>query len=326
MGLQYRILGPLEVVRDGEPVVVSAPKERALLVLLLLRANELVSVERLGEALWPERQPRSAVKLLQLYVSNLRKVLGVEAVLTSPGAYRIDVRTVELDSLQLPGHARRRARRACPRPRPRRLRRLRSGLVLWRGSEVAGGTEGVEAAHLEELRLQCLEERLTLLVELGAHDEALPGLKAMCAEQPLRERPRAQLMLALYRAGRQADALAVFRERGAALDDELGLEPGEELRTLERAILRHDPALASPAAPERGFRLPAAPTQLIGRDHERAELRALVQREEVRLVSLVGAGGSGKTRLALAWPPTRATSSRRRGARRAGSRRATRRL
>jgi predicted ATPase/DNA-binding SARP family transcriptional activator len=300
MGLQYRILGPLEVVRDGEPVAVSAPKERALLVHLLLHANELVSVERLAEALWSEGQPLSAVKLLQLYVSNLRKVLGAEAIRTAPGAYRIDVRTVELDSLRFV------AVLADARVARRRGRtRVASdafvqALSLWRGSEVAGGMEGVEAAHLEELRLQCLEERLTLLVELGAHDEALPALTALSAEQPLRERPLAQLMLALYRSGRQADALAIFREARRLFDERLGLEPGEELRTLERAILRQDPALLQPSAPRREVRLPAAATQLIGRDRERAELRGLIEREEVRLVSLVGAGGSGKTRLALA--------------------------
>jgi predicted ATPase/DNA-binding SARP family transcriptional activator len=300
MGVEYRVLGPLEVVRDGEPVTVSAPKERALLVQLLLRANAPVSVERLAEALWGEREPPSAVKLLQLYVSNLRKVLGREAVLTAADAYRLDARPPELDSLRFL-ELLDEARAARGRGRARVASDvLVQALSLWRGSEVAGGTDGADAAHLEELRLQCLEERLTLLVELGAHDEALPGLTAMFAAEPLRERPLAQLMLALYRSGRQADALAVFREARRTLDERLGLEPGEELRTLERAILRQDPVIALPAAPERAARPPAAATPLIGRDRERAELRALVRRDDVRLISLVGAGGSGKTRLALA--------------------------
>ncbi|MBA3244869.1 MAG: AfsR/SARP family transcriptional regulator [Actinobacteria bacterium] len=300
MPLVYRILGPLEIARDSEPLVVSAAKERTLLVHLLLHANERVSVERLAGAIWEEQPPPSAPKLLQLYISNLRKVLGSAVIATVSGGYRIDVAAPELDSLGF--------RALLDEGRAARSRghlrvasdALREALSLWRGTEVAGGGDDRNSAPLEELRLECVEERLTLLIELGNHDEALPELSALCAEQPLRERPRAQLMIALYRAGRQADALEVFRDARRTLDEQLGLEPGEELRSLERAILRHDPELVRPAPTSFSLPLPAPRTQLIGRERERTELRALVRRADVRLLSLVGAGGSGKTRLALA--------------------------
>jgi len=270
-----------------------------LLLHLLLHANERVSVDRLTTAVWDEQPPLSASKLLQLYISNLRKALGHDAIATAVGAYRIDVAVPELDSLRflaLLDEGRSARARGHIRVAADALRRASA---LWRGTEVADGGAG-DAARLEELRLECVEERLTLLVELGAHDEALPELAALCAEHPLRERPRAQLMLALYRSGRQAEALEVCRDARRTLDEQLGLEPGEELRSLERAILRQDPELTPPAPAHSPLPLPIPRTPLIGRERERTELRALVQRDDVRLLSLVGAGGSGKTRLALA--------------------------
>ncbi|MGZ8697138.1 MAG: AfsR/SARP family transcriptional regulator, partial [Gaiellaceae bacterium] len=278
MPLDYRILGPLEIVRDREPVVVSAAKERTLLVHLLLHANDRVSVERLAAAIWDERSPPSAHKLLQLYISNLRKALGRDAIATVAGAYRIDVAVPELDSLRfltLLDEGRSARARGHLRVASDALGRA---LSLWRGTEVAGGGDDRDAAPLEELRLECLEERLTLLVELGEHADALPELSALCAEHPLRERPRAPLMLALYRAGRQAEALEVFRDARHTLDAQLGLEPGEELRSFERAILRHDPELAPPTPTNTSLPLPVPRTQLIGRERERTELRALVRR------------------------------------------------
>ncbi|MEJ7790717.1 MAG: BTAD domain-containing putative transcriptional regulator [Gaiellaceae bacterium] len=300
MSLDYRILGPLEITHDGESVVVSAAKERALLVHLLLHANERVSVERLATTIWDEQPPPSALKLLQLYVSNLRKALGRGAIATVAGGYRLDVAVQELDSLRFLALLDE-GRAARTRGHLRvTSQALAEALSLWHGTEIAGGGHDRDAAPLEERRLECLEERLTVLVELGEHDEALPALTTLCTEQPLRERPRGQLMLALYRAGRQADALEVFRDARRSLDDQLGLEPGEELRSLERAILRHDPELAPPTRSNPMRPLPVPRTELIGRERERTELRALVRRADVRLLSLVGAGGSGKTRLALA--------------------------
>jgi len=299
MAPRYRVLGPLEVATDDAPVAVSAPKERTLLIHLLLHANERISVNRLLSAIWEEQAPSSGPKLVQLYVSNLRKVLGPEAIETTPGGYRLDVATSDLDSLRFIALLDE-GRSARVRGHPRvASAKLKQALSLWRGDEVAGGEASWEAERLEELRLECLEEWLTLLLELGAHDEALPALSQLCAAQPLRERPRAQLMLALYRAGRQTEALEVFRDARRSLDTQLGLEPGEELRAMERAILRHDPELAPPR-PEPPLRLLAPRTELIGRERERAELRTLIGKPDVRLLSLVGAGGSGKTRLALA--------------------------
>ncbi len=299
MAPRYRILGPLEVAIDDQHVDVSAPKERTLLIHLLLHANDPISVDRLLAAIWDEHAPSSGPKLVQLYVSNLRKVLGPEAIKTTPGGYRLDVAVAELDSLRFSALLDE-GRSARLRGHPRvAAATLKQALADWRGDQVAGGEAGWEAERLEELRLECLEERLTLLVELGAHDEALPALSQLCAAHPLRERPRAQLMLALYRAGRQAEALDVFRDARRSLDAQLGLEPGEELRAMERAILRHDPELAPPRLGP-PLRLPAPRTALIGRERERAELRALIGKPDVRLLSLVGAGGSGKTRLALA--------------------------
>lgn len=309
MAIDYRILGPLEIARDQETVSVSAPKERTLLLHLLLHANEPVSVDRLADAVWDERPPPSVGKLLQLYVSNLRKTLGPDAITTVAGAYRIDAVTEELDSLRfLALLAEGRSARARGHLRVA-ADALRRALALWRGAEIGGGGAGADAAHLEEQRLECTEERLTLLVELGVYDEALPELAALSAENPLRERPRAQLMLALYRSGRQVEALEVFRDLRHTLDEQLGLEPGEELRSLELAILRQDPKLAPPASPQTPLPLPIPRTPLIGRERERAEVRALVQRSDVRLLSLVGAGGSGKPASRSQSPPRRPSSS-----------------
>jgi predicted ATPase/DNA-binding SARP family transcriptional activator len=304
MAVHYGILGPLAMVRDGASVVLSAPKERALLLCLLLSPSEALSAGRLEEALWGERAPSSAAKLVQLYVSNLRKSLGSDAIATSAAGYHIVLDEGSLDSLTFASLLEQ-ARAARELGSERRAARLYTeALSLWRAGVVASDAvpdplRG-DAARLEEQRLECLEERLALLVELGEHDRALPELDTLCAEQPLRERPRAQLMLALYRAGRQAEALAAFRDLRHTLREQLGLEPGEEVRALERAILRQDAALTVSHARVAVARLPLPATELIGRDGDRADLLVLLQRLDVRLISLVGAGGSGKTRLGLA--------------------------
>ena len=178
-------------------------------------------------------------------------------------------------------------------------------LSLWRGSALADAlyTEfaAEEARRLEELRLMCREELLAARLALGEHERVIAELAALSAEHPLREQPRMQLAIALYRSGRQVEALDVLRDARRTLSDQLGLDAGEELRALERAILRHDPELAPPPpAPPPSARLPATTTSLIGRERELSDLRALVQRPDVRLLSLVGAGGTGKTRVALA--------------------------
>jgi predicted ATPase/DNA-binding SARP family transcriptional activator len=304
MSLEYRILGSLEVLRDGAPVAITAPKERVILLCLLLAQGRSVPVARLVDALWGEQPPASASKLVQLYVSHLRKWLGPASITTSSGGYRMELEDGVLDTSSF-AKLLAEGRSARARGGERRAASvLADALALWRGAEVADGeipdAMRVEATRLEDQRLECLEERLGLLVAIGEHERALPELTALCASEPLRERPRGQLMLSLYRTGRQAEALAVFRDLRSALQEQLGLEPSEELRALERSILQHDAGLAAPPPAHAQAALPAPATELFGRHSERLALRLLVERSDVRLISLVGAGGSGKTRLAVA--------------------------
>jgi predicted ATPase/DNA-binding SARP family transcriptional activator len=305
---EYRILGALEVVDgEGRTVAVSASKQRSLLASLLVRANEPVATDSLVDALWGERPPRSAQKLLQVYVSHLRRALGNSAVQTGAAAYRLGLEPGQLDAAvfeQLLAEGRRAHAEGNPALAVSRLRRA---LALWRGPALADVRDvepaAAEATRLEELRVDCLEECLAAELDLGRHAEALAEIAALAEEEPLRERPAALLMLALYRSGRQADALDAYRRTRAVLSEELGLDPGTRLRELELAILQRDPSLAAPApAPERrdAAAVPTPLTSLVGRASELSELRRLVLRPDVRLVTLAGAGGSGKTRLALA--------------------------
>jgi len=303
--VEYGVLGSLRLAHDGLPIEVTAAKQRTLFLYLLLHRNEVAATDALAEAVWPAGPPASAPKLLQLYVSKLRNVLPAGLLETCSPGYVLRVAPRELDSerferLLEDGRAVRSAGNA-------RLAAalFRRALGLWRGPAFADAAYEnfaiPEAARLEELRLACLEERITADLELGRHQELVGELTALVAERPLREGLRGRLMLALYRAGRQTEALEAFTDVRRALRRELGLEPGEELRSLQAAILRHDPVLAAPADTGPGtLPLPHPATPLIGRDDDLAALLALVGRDHVRLVSLVGAGGSGKTRLALA--------------------------
>ena len=306
--MEYRILGPLELVDDGRPVALSARKQRALLLRLLLRANEVVSADALIDALWGEQPPSSAAKLVQVYVSQLRRTLGDSGDRDAPAGLR-DARRARA--------ARRRALRAAARRRPRarwrrRTRRSRRApaarrSALWRGGRSRTPTTrtfaAAEVGRLEELRLAALEERLDADLALGRHGEVVAELEALVAEHPLRERLRAQLMLALYRCGRQADALEAYRRRAPrAASTSSGSSPARELRDLEHAILDHDPALERAAPPSRAppSALPVPTHAALGRrDASCAELDGAAARDDVRLVTLTGPGGIGKTRLAL---------------------------
>ena len=298
--MEYRILGPLEVLDGGRPVVLSARKQRALLLCLLLRPNEAVSTDALVDAIWGERAPSSAGKLVQVYVSQLRRALGDGAIQTRPPGYLIRLAPDQLDAARFE-RLLAEGREALAVGNPTLAASLlRRALGLWRGRALDEADLTVEAARLEELRLACLEERIAADLALGRHVEALAELRALVAEHPLRERLRAQLMLALYRCGRQAEALDAYRDAARALRDELGLEPGAELRELEHAILNHAPSLAAPAAAAAPrVAVPVPTTMLIGRRDELEQLTGLVTRDDVRLVTIAGAGGSGKTRLAL---------------------------
>ena len=302
--MRYGILGALELEGEAGAVRLSARKQRVLLLCLLIRANEVVSTDELIEALWGANPPRSAPKLLQVYVSQLRRVLDEGALETRPPGYVLQVGADDLDARRFERMLDD-AREALAGGNAALAGSLfRRALALWRGPalhDVAYEAFAVSELHrLEELRIVCLEGRLAAALELGMHDAALPEIEALAREHPLREELRRLLMLALYRAGRQAEALAEYREAAKLLRDELGLEPGEGLRALEAAILNQDPSLARPpsaASPWSAVPVPAS--SLVGRGEELAQLAALVSRSDVRVVTVNGAGGSGKTRVAL---------------------------
>jgi DNA-binding SARP family transcriptional activator len=231
-------------------VPLGGSKQRALLALLLLHPNRVVSRDRLIDELWDGSPPETAATALQVHVSQLRKALGHEAIVTQAPGYMVRVEPGALD-LERFGQL---LRDAQGQDAETAAAKLRKALELWRGPPIADVDDSVartERAQLEEQRSSALERRVEAELELGLHTELIPELEALVQEDPLRERPRAQLMLALYRSGRQADALGAYRSGRKLLADELGLEPGAELRQLEKAILEHDPALAPKAPPRR---------------------------------------------------------------------------
>jgi predicted ATPase/DNA-binding SARP family transcriptional activator len=302
--VEVRVLGPVEVVGAGGPVRL-ATMPRRLLAALVVDRWKTRSVDVLVEALWGERPPRDAAKTLQLYVSRLRKALPRGAkIRTDTSGYALELDEAALDAARferLLAEVRLAAGEGNPLLAASLLGRA---LSLWRGpafgelacEDFARG----EAERLEELRLLAVEEQSEVELGLGRHAAVLGRLRGLAVAHPLRERMQAQLMLALYRCGRQTDALDVFTAVRTQLSDELGLEPGDELRELQRRMLQHDPTLMIlPAGDERQAALPVPPNRLLGRERELADLRRLLVRERVRLLVLTGAGGSGKTRLAL---------------------------
>jgi DNA-binding SARP family transcriptional activator len=246
--MEFRILGPLEVEEAGQLLPLGGTKQRALLALLLLRANEVVSRDRLIDELWGGSPPDSGKTALQVHVSQLRKALGRDLILTQPPGYLIRVSDGELDLHRFEQLVA--AARAEEPVQAARL--LREGLALWRGAPLAELGESFAPAEraLEEQRLAALEQRIDADLALGRHAELVSELERLVTQEPLRERLRGQLMLALYRCGRQSAALEVYRSGRRLLDEELGLQPDDELQRLEKAILNHDPSLDSPVAPE----------------------------------------------------------------------------
>lgn len=305
MATQFRILGPIEVLLDGRPAALGAPKQRALLALLLVNRRRVVPAEQLVDGLWGGNPPASAVQSLQVYVHGLRRALGSERIETAGRGYRAAVAEEELD-LDRFEHALERGRAALETGRVDDAEEdLRHALAVWRGPVLADLTEETRRAagadRLEELRLTALELRLDAELASGRHDAVVAELETLTAEHPYRERFLEQRLLALYRGGRQAEALEVYRNARRALAEELGLEPSPSLQELERAILRQDPSLAAPVAAKRSTRpLPVPPTPLVGRRLELAAVSALFRDEGARLVTLTGPGGTGKTRLGLA--------------------------
>jgi DNA-binding SARP family transcriptional activator len=239
----FRVLGPLEVRRDGQEIRVPAPKQRALLGLLLLHANEPLSPERLVDELWGEAPPPTARESLRNHVHALRRLLGPDVLERRTSGYVLHVEAGELD-LAMFARLVAEARRAEPRER---AAKLRSALALWRGPPLVEFPSEPFAQHeiarLEEERLSALEDRIEVDLELGQHAALVPELESLVQRYPLREAFWGQLMLALYRAGRQAEALAAYRRAHRKFVDELGLEPGVRLRDLQRAILVQDEAI-----------------------------------------------------------------------------------
>jgi DNA-binding SARP family transcriptional activator/DNA-binding beta-propeller fold protein YncE len=256
--VEFGILGSLQVVREGSPVPLGGHKQRILLALLVTNANRVVATDRLIDTLWGERLPVSAANMLQGHVSHLRRSLGDNGTTApssleyAPPGYVLRLSPEQLDAqrFELLLTAAKDHRAAGDAREAVRL--LEAGLALWRGPALADLADvpelGPEITRLEELRLHAIEEHIDAELECGRHGELVPQLRSLVQQHPLRERFHAQLMLALYRAGRQAEALTAYRDTHRRLRDELGVEPTAELRELERAILQHDPALTPPRA------------------------------------------------------------------------------
>jgi DNA-binding SARP family transcriptional activator len=250
--LEFRVLGPVDVLADGRPVPLPAAKPRALLAALLLSRNRVVSVDRLIDDLWGEEPPETATKALQGYVSQLRKALGADRLLTKPPGYSLRVEDGELDLDRFERLGREGRELLAAGDSKAAATRLAEALELWRGTPLAEFSEPFArdaGARLEDARLAALEERIEADLALGRHARLIPELEELVAREPLRERPRAQLMLALYRSGRQADALELYRRTRETLSEELGIEPSLELQELERRMLQHDPTLERARTP-----------------------------------------------------------------------------
>src|SRR5215210_2588931 len=241
--LEFRILGPIEVWEDGRQLQLGGPKQRAVLALLLLDAGRVVSTDRLIDLLWSEPAPATAATSLQNFVSQLRKLLGADVLVTKPPGYRLEIDPEQLDLERF----RRLVDAAKRGSAHERATTLREALALWRGPPLADFAFEAfaqnEAGRLEELRLVTLEERIEADLEAGHHAELAGELESLVRDHPLREQLRRALMLALYRSDRQAEALQVYHDARRKLVDELGIEPSAGLQQLHGAILRHDPQL-----------------------------------------------------------------------------------
>ena len=273
--LEYRILGPVEVADETGPISLGGQRQRALLGLLLLNAGTVVSTDRIVDQLWGEEPPKSAIASLQNFVAQLRRLLGAESSIVSGPGYVLQVEPAQLDLLRFE----RLVTEARAQPAEQRSKLLREALSLWRGPPLADLAfetfVQTEVRRLEELRLEALEERIDADLELGGRGELVGELEGLVAEHPMREQLRGQLMLALYRAGRQAEALQAYHDARQALVEELGLEPSPPLQQLYRSILRQEGAL------ER------APPEPVAEDHFGDVAKAMLAG---RLVLVLGAG------------------------------------
>lgn len=306
--MEFRILGPLEVIVDDRTVTLPAGAERAVVEILLLDAGRVVPATTLVDALWGEDLPANASNALQGRVSRLRRVLADAGlpetlVVTRRPGYLIAVDPGQVDAHRFAALVREARDLAAQGSRTEAVERYGQALGLWRGQPLAEFSDEAwaqrEAIRLIELKLAATEELIELRLTAGQHAEVVAELEALTVRHPLQERLHGQLMLALYRCGRQADALAVYQRIRRSLNDELGLVPSAELRRREQAILRQDPSLdpPEPAPVTAPTNLPSRLTSFVGRGVEMDEVPALLA--EHRLVTLTGPGGAGKTSLAI---------------------------
>ena len=301
--MDYRILGPLEAVNGERPLSLGGARQRSVLALLLLHGNEALTRDVIVDQLWGESPPQTAAKVLQNCVSALRKELpgGTETLRTVGTSYTLRIEPEELDRDRFEhGLARGRASLAAGE-HEQASEELRGALALWRGAPLCDFAyerfAQDEIVRLEELHVAALEDRIDADLALGRVEGLVPELEALVARHPVRERLRRQLMLALYRSDRQAEALAAYRDARQTLLDELGIEPSRALQELQKAILAQDPSLDSKTAlPAAAGRRAAQP--LHGRDNELAVLEAGLEDALAgrgRLFVVVGAPGAGKS-------------------------------
>jgi DNA-binding SARP family transcriptional activator len=280
VGLEFRVLGPLEALVDGAPARLGGPRQRALLALLLVSANEVVPVARLVDEVWGEDPPVTAANVLQTYVSQLRKALGREAIGTRGRGYVVAVADGALDLRTFERRAAAGARARADGRFAEAAVEFRAALGLWRGPALSDLADEpcarAIAARLDGLRLLAWERAIEAELECGRDAELVAELDGLIAAHPLHERFRSLQMLALYRCGRQADALDAFRAARATLVAELGIEPGTALRDLQRAILEQDPALAPARGPSAADRITADPRRIMTAAFAPTSLPALV--------------------------------------------------
>ncbi|WP_343073909.1 BTAD domain-containing putative transcriptional regulator [Phytoactinopolyspora mesophila] len=309
--IDLRVLGPLDVRSEGQPVAVPGSKPRSLLIMLGLNAGRVVAGDYLRALLWGDDIPRTVHKALQTHISTLRRVLGEDAILTRGAGWSLAVATTDAVAFDAASRAGRHALEEGDLPDA--VARLTEALELWRGVPELPETPRGEAETIRwaETREAVADDRADALLASGYAAELIGELEAAVAESPLREHRWAQLCLALYRAGRQADALGAYQRARAVLIDELGVEPGPDLRRLETAMLAHDeeldvtmvrtatarPAVTQALAGHGSLSSLSPRTTFVGRREELARLDQLLRRH--RLVTVVGPGGAGKTRLAI---------------------------
>ncbi|WP_284581978.1 BTAD domain-containing putative transcriptional regulator [Streptomyces sp. 2P-4] len=331
----YRILGPLTVQRAGEPVAITAPKERDLLALLLLNADRPAPAEQLIDGIWGGAPPSTARTTLQNYVKRLRHALGDcrtgrDVLATEPGGYVLRLDHGVLDLREFDGLTRGAAEASERGDDATASARLRAALALWQGEALAGSRADrltqVEAPRLNELRMVAFENRVQADLRLGRHADVVGEIRSAIGNHPLRERLHGQLMLALYRSGRRGEALTAYRQARARLVQELGLEPGPDLTALHRRVLADDPALTDERAPltepaprsasrraqtaagqTPPAQLPGSTPAFAGRADALRRLDAMlpttgtVSTGTVRTALITGQGGAGKTALAVHW-------------------------